>query len=267
MFNFEIFLNTLVKLFEMRAQQKGILFSYESLDPLPKFIVADEKRLRQVLINLLSNAVKFTDLGGVTFKVLLQEHNLEKLSKDSFKMKIRFQVEDTGIGINSSHFEEMFLPFCQVGERSRFIEGTGLGLAISQKLVQFMGTSIQVRSTLGKGSIFWFDLELPKTLEDCPVRTVKSAQIAVECPQKEKLCSTLLESNFLSVPIATPSASELSALSQLVEMGDITGIINYAERLEMLDIKLLQFTTQTRQLARGFKLKQLLEFIEQCLSR
>ncbi len=266
-FNFENFLNTLVELFQMRAQQKGILFSYESLYPLPKVIVADEKRLRQVLINLLSNAVKFTDLGGVTFKVCLAENNSEKLSKDSFNVKIRFQVEDTGIGINSSHFEEIFLPFCQVGDRSRFIEGTGLGLAISQKLVKFMGTSIQVRSTLGKGSIFWFNLELPQALEDHPVSTGKSAQMAVECLQKENLCSTSLEPNLLSIPIATPPVSELSALSQLVQMGDIAGIINYVERLEMLDTKLLQFTTQTRQLAKGFKLKQLLEFIEQCLSR
>jgi PAS domain S-box-containing protein len=391
-FNFENFLNTLAELFQMRAQQKGILFNYEILASLPKIVVADEKRLRQVLINLLSNAVKFTELGGVVFKVFLTDDfatNLE--SKRSGDTRIRFQVEDTGIGINPNHFEEIFLPFCQVCDRSRFTEGTGLGLAISQKLVQFMGTSIQVRSALGRGSIFWFDLELPQALEYCPVSAMNSNQIvnfkttkrkvlivddnqvcrlllrklleplgliineaingkdclekfltfqpnlilmdlvmpivdsfetfknlqsfglkdtvvialsaslskdirqeslnlgfhyflskpvqtkqllqliskylAVEDLQKEKFCSIIVESNSLSIPIATPSYSELSALSQLVQMGDITGIINYTERLEMLDIKLLPFTTQTRQLAKGFKLKQLLEFIEQCSPR
>ena len=171
----------------MRAQQKGISFSYQNLSPLPKVIVADDKRLRQVLINLLSNAVKFTDLGGVTFEIFiininnfatdLGEKKTAKRTEDSFNIRIRFQVEDTGIGINSNHFKEIFLPFCQVGDCSRFTEGTGLGLAISQKLVQFMGTSTQVKSTLAKGSIFLFDLELPQASEYFPVSVPKSTQI------------------------------------------------------------------------------------------
>lgn len=261
-FHFENFLNTLVELFQMRAQQKGISFNYKNLSPLPNFIMADEKRLRQVLINLLSNAVKFTDLGEITFKVFLtnnfatdlRQEQAGKLSEDSLNIRIRFQVEDTGIGIDSNHLEEIFLPFCQVGDRTRFTEGTGLGLAISQKLVQFMGTSIQVRSILGKGSIFWFDLELPQASKCFPISAVKSDQIG----------ATTIESNLLFVPTVTPSSSELSTLTQLVQMGDIAGIINYTEQLEMLDSNLVPFTTQTRQLAKGFKLKQLLEFIEQC---
>ena len=75
--------------------------------------------------------------------------------------KIRFQVEDTGIGIQENKLEEIFLPFHQVGDRHNFVEGTGLGLSISQKIVNLMGSQIRVQSTKGKGSIFWLDLDLP----------------------------------------------------------------------------------------------------------
>ncbi|MGB8690116.1 MAG: PAS domain S-box protein, partial [Microcoleus sp.] len=75
--------------------------------------------------------------------------------------KIRFQIEDTGIGIQQNKLEEIFLPFHQVGDRHNFVEGTGLGLSISQKIVTLMGSQIRVQSTLGKGSIFWLDLDLP----------------------------------------------------------------------------------------------------------
>ena len=167
-FHFPNFLKGISDLFKMRTQQKDISFTYKLISPLPQGVNADKKRLRQVLINLLSNAVKFTDRGGVTFKVgYVRSSKFSVLSselEDSTQNspKIRFQVEDTGIGIESSKLAEIFLPFHQVGDRSRAVEGTGLGLAISQKLVQMMGSEIKVRSTLGKGSVFWFDLDLPE---------------------------------------------------------------------------------------------------------
>jgi PAS domain S-box-containing protein len=79
--------------------------------------------------------------------------------------KIRFQIEDTGIGIPQNKLDEIFLPFHQVGDRNNFVEGTGLGLSISQKLVKIMGSQIHVQSTSGKGSIFWLDLDLPAVAE------------------------------------------------------------------------------------------------------
>lgn len=388
-FYFENFLSNLVELFRMRAQQKGISFNYESLAPLPEIIRADEKRLRQILINLLSNAVKFTDLGEVIFKVGLVTNkavNSEQLDYFSSKVKIRFEVEDTGIGISQSQIGEIFLPFCQVGDHSRFTEGTGLGLAISQKLVQFMGSSIQVKSTLNKGSIFWFDLDLHQSLECCNTSFWKSPHIlgfqtnkskvlvvdehqgvrlflrelleplgliileAINGPDclgkakefqpnlilmdlaiplsnnfdlqslqnlglasttiialsastftdirqnsfdlgfqdflakpvqakellrliikylgvdnipKTQLFNTEDKPNLLVTPVVTPSASELLALSRLAQMGDITEFINYSERLEKSNPELAAFTAQTLQLAKGFKLKQLLEFLNQ----
>ncbi|HEY9653777.1 MAG TPA: PAS domain S-box protein [Coleofasciculaceae cyanobacterium] len=154
--HFLTFLTELSDIFQLKAVQKDIKFTYLPCSQLPAVIQADEKRLRQVLMNLLSNAVKFTDRGRVTFKVTLidnQQHD------QSFTAKIRFQVEDTGIGIMPEQLEKIFLPFEQVGDKSRRSEGTGLGLAITQKILQMMGSQIFVESTPQVGSRFWFDVD------------------------------------------------------------------------------------------------------------
>jgi len=148
-FDFNEFISGLTNLFRMRAQQKGIAFNYEPLSPLPVGVWADEKRLRQILINLLGNAIKFTQHGGVTLKT--GYHN----------GKIRFQVEDTGVGIVTTDLEKIFEPFQQVGDHKYKAEGTGLGLSITKKLIELMGGELQVESTPGKGSIFWMVLDLP----------------------------------------------------------------------------------------------------------
>ena len=160
-FQFENFLRGVREVCRIKAEQKEISFSYQALNHLPTAIHADEKRLRQVLINLLGNAIKFTDQGGVTFKVGVLNNSLR--SKSTLH-KIRFQVEDTGIGMTLEQLEKIFLPFEQVGEHSRRAEGTGLGLAISRKIVEMMGGEIKVESTYGEGSKFWFDLDLPEAI-------------------------------------------------------------------------------------------------------
>lgn len=177
-FQFPQFLESLVEIVRIRAEQKHIFFNYEKLSELPSCVRGDQQRLRQVLINLLGNAVKFTDSGGVTFKVgyvmengeweeeglgsnqssLLSSHSPSQLPTK----KIRFLVEDTGIGIACDQIKDIFLPFHQSGDPHRQVEGTGLGLAISQRLVHMMGSSLQVESILGQGSIFWVDLDLPE---------------------------------------------------------------------------------------------------------
>jgi CheY-like chemotaxis protein/anti-sigma regulatory factor (Ser/Thr protein kinase) len=150
-FSFEYFLEGLIDLFQMRAKQKGITFVYRELSILPKIICADEKRLRQILINLLSNAVKFTKTGAVTFKVSYHQHRL------------RFQIEDTGIGIASEDLDKLCLPFQQMGDQNSRAEGTGLGLSITKRLVDLMGGELHVESHLGKGSTFWIEIDLPES--------------------------------------------------------------------------------------------------------
>ncbi|MDZ8049845.1 MAG: ATP-binding protein [Aulosira sp. ZfuVER01] len=110
-----------------------------------------------MLLNLLSNAVKFTDFGSVKF--IVEALGNQETAGTSLT-RIRFRVEDTGIGIPAEKLQSIFLPFEQAGKRDRNSEGTGLGLAISQQIVQMMGSSIQVNSTLGKGSSFWFEVDM-----------------------------------------------------------------------------------------------------------
>ena len=181
-FNLSDFLKGIVELFQLRAYQKGIHFNYYQISQLPHQIRADEKRLRQVLINLLSNAVKFTDHGSVNLKVGLVTATgdwlLSPAPVSGWQLEqIRFQVEDTGIGIDISRIPDIFQPFCQVSDPRHQTDGTGLGLAISQKLVQMMGSTIGIRSTLGKGSIFWVDLGVPVLYESFPTCYLRPANI------------------------------------------------------------------------------------------
>jgi PAS domain S-box-containing protein len=157
--NVPIFLDGLQSIISSRADEKGIGFTVEIPLPLPQGIMADETRLRQILINLLSNAVKYTDTGSVTFRIMntIQVHP-ELLPEAGKKCSIRFEVEDTGIGIHPESIEHIFIPFEQVSDPNKKTEGAGLGLSISNKLARLMGSSIQVSSTPGRGSIFWLDL-------------------------------------------------------------------------------------------------------------
>ena len=161
-FHFANFLATTAEMCRIKAEQKGVGFKYQPSDQLPVAIYADDKRLRQVLLNLLSNAIKFTDFGSVTFKieVLDRQSDIKELKQATPIYKIRLQIEDTGIGISPQKLDSIFLPFEQAGKRDRNAEGTGLGLAISQQIIEKMGSKIRVNSTIGKGTMFWFDLDL-----------------------------------------------------------------------------------------------------------
>lgn len=198
-FHLTNFLKGVVETCRIRAEQKEIDFIYQPLNKLPTAVRADEKRLRQVLINLLGNAIKFTDKGSVTFKVGVMKSSCpgdeiqsqpveqaatreQKLSSTStvsspaeiersrsvasaVSPKIRFQIEDTGIGMTAEQLEKIFLPFEQVGSKEKMAEGTGLGLTISGQIMQMMGSQLHVESTPGKGSNFWFEVELPEAID------------------------------------------------------------------------------------------------------
>ncbi|MFN8419986.1 MAG: PAS domain S-box protein [Anaerolineae bacterium] len=142
-------LRTICEMIQIRAEQKNLVFHYEEITDLPAGVYGDEVRLRQVLLNLLTNAVKYTEHGGVVLKVAHEDQ------------RIRFQVEDTGIGIPPELLPQLFQPFVQAERRAQ-VEGTGLGLAISNQLVSLMGGQLQVKTQLGEGSTFWFELTMPR---------------------------------------------------------------------------------------------------------
>ena len=167
-FDLRDFLDNLVATSRLRAEQKNINFHARFCSSLPQVVRADETRLRQVLLNLLSNAIKFTDRGEVTFQVsYVEDLPLDERDKGDGKeisqspvSKIRFQIQDTGIGIPKDKLAGIFLPFEQLHQTQSERKGTGLGLTISQKLIELMESHIQVTSKVGEGSIFWFDINL-----------------------------------------------------------------------------------------------------------
>lgn len=157
-FDLLAFLESVVEICRVRADQKGIAFIYEADQDLPSRVVADERRLRQVLINLLGNAVKFTDVGEVAFRVRLIGKN-----RESDRSRLRFEIQDTGVGMHPLQVKRVCLPFEQIGDHSRKEGGTGLGLAISSEIIQMMDSELEIESELGVGSQFSFEVEL---LED-----------------------------------------------------------------------------------------------------
>ncbi|SDG66954.1 response regulator [Propionivibrio dicarboxylicus] len=137
-----------------RADAKGLELIIDIAPDLPKRLVGDSIRISQILINFANNAVKFTDAGEIVLRV-------RATGDDNGKVRVRFEVEDTGIGIAADKLSLLFSPFQQVdGSMSRRFEGTGLGLAISRNLAELMGGMVGVRSVPGRGSVFSLQLAL-----------------------------------------------------------------------------------------------------------
>ena len=150
--NLPALLQQTIDLFSATAQKKGLRLTLILAPDLPVRLSGDSLRLTQVLNNLISNAIKFTDQGSVTVKAELAEQTADTAV-------IRFQVTDTGIGINTEQLNDLFQPFTQADNSIvRRFGGTGLGLSIARNLVELMGGSITVSSLPGKGSSFAFTI-------------------------------------------------------------------------------------------------------------
>ena len=156
------FLNAVADIVRVKADQKNLLLTLHTAPGLPPIVHVDEKRLRQVLLNLLSNAVKFTEAGEVQLRV-------HALGPTGATARLRFEVKDSGIGIESGQLDAIFEPFVQAPEVQRRFGGTGLGLSISRQLLGLMGSAIHVDSRTGEGSCFRFDVELPVETGDTHV--------------------------------------------------------------------------------------------------
>ncbi len=185
-FDFCGFLLSVREICQIRAEEKGLDFKYELSPSLPMGIYADEKRLRQVLINLLGNAIKFTEQGSVSLKVDCLNPITNQVSSELIVVnsvcKIRFAIEDTGIGMSDTQIGRVFLPFEQVGDRQKMTEGSGLGLSISQKIAKVMGSKLEVKSQPNQGSSFSIDLDLSISTEWSVPQSISS--VIVGCKQQ-----------------------------------------------------------------------------------
>ncbi len=137
------------------AEENGLYFKTKIDENIPETLLGDEIHIRQVLTNLLTNAVKYTRTGGVTFSVTLKQR-----ADENGECVLLFSVKDTGIGIKEEDRERLFEKFERLDEeKNRDVEGTGLGMSIVVKLLELMDSQIELKSTYGEGSEFYFDLK------------------------------------------------------------------------------------------------------------
>lgn len=155
-FDLDRLLDEIEELFKLKSINKGLQLYLERADHVPQYIQTDEIKLREVLINLLSNAMKFTKVGGVSVRV----KSLSTPETEPLTETLYFEVEDTGVGIAPEELNQLFEAFSQTKSGKQVQEGTGLGLAISQKFVQLMGGEINVKSQVGIGTVFSFNIQV-----------------------------------------------------------------------------------------------------------
>ena len=163
-FNLRELMQSVITLMERPAEAKGLHIQLNIDQAVRLPVRGDPVRLRQILSNLLSNAIKFTERGNVNIHV-------KRLGETAGQHQLRFEVQDTGIGIAKAAQEKLFQPFSQAdASTTRLYGGTGLGLVISQRIVSLMGGRIGVESDPGRGSTFWFEVPLLKVQGDMPTR-------------------------------------------------------------------------------------------------
>ncbi|MDA1277678.1 MAG: ATP-binding protein [Verrucomicrobia bacterium] len=188
-FNLEKTLNHTTHLLRSKIQEKGLRFD-QKLDPaIPAWVKGDPVRLRQVLINLLGNSVKFTHHGKIELRAKLERTDAD--APDSGAIVVKFDVEDTGIGIEEAKQAVVFDTFVQAdSSTTRRYGGTGLGLAISKRLLELMGGKISLRSQLGKGSTFSFTLPLKPG--NAAIESQSGATAELEAPSGTKPARILI---------------------------------------------------------------------------
>jgi PAS domain S-box-containing protein len=154
-FNLRAMLGNLEKMFDSSMDAKGLRFEVIGIDAVPQYVATDVNKLRQVLVNLLGNALKFTEYGGVTIRVAAEE-----VTHDRVRFKV--EVADTGVGIAEHELDKVFAYFEQTASGRSKKSGTGLGLALSREYARLMGGDITVASIEGKGSTFYFNMDIGK---------------------------------------------------------------------------------------------------------
>ncbi|NVN93923.1 MAG: PAS domain S-box protein [Bacteroidetes bacterium] len=175
--NLHSFLTDIELIFKERIQSKHLLFIFETEENLPRNIIVDENKLRQVFINIIGNAVKFTDEGGIAVRI-----RIDKI--DEHSSQIIVEIQDSGPGIPEQEQHNLFKHFVQTSTGIKKGSGTGLGLALSRELVILMGGDITVSSEVGKGSLFTFNVKIKVGKKEALLHNPKKRVISIDNPKK-----------------------------------------------------------------------------------
>ncbi|MDD2465772.1 MAG: ATP-binding protein [Desulfobulbus sp.] len=176
-FDLPAMLRDLHVMFNMRTNGKGLFFDLDLAPDLPRYVVTDENKFRQILINLLGNAVKFTDRGGIVLRIAAKRHSSEEI-------RLCVEVEDTGLGIAAEELDKVFQSFEQTTSGRRKQGGTGLGMSISREYARMMGGDVTVTSQVGKGSTFCFESDIQEGKESNLRETPQPCQVISLAPSQ-----------------------------------------------------------------------------------
>ncbi|MDO6579547.1 hybrid sensor histidine kinase/response regulator [Alteromonas stellipolaris] len=193
-YNLRQSIRKLLDIFHAQASNKGLTIKLNIDKNLPKEMIFDELRLKQVLANLISNAIKFSSAGDIEIGIKVKQ-------KDDTHCLFDVWVQDNGIGISKSQQENLFQPFIQAeSSTARKYGGSGLGLNICNKLLEQMNSKLQVDSDMGKGARFYFTLELSHSIGDEYIHNQDAAQLIT---QFQKTRVLLAEDNDINVEVIT----------------------------------------------------------------
>lgn len=199
-FRIDALMRNLADILSGNVERDAVAVQFQIDPQTPDTLVGDEQLIQQVMVNLAGNALKFTTQGFVHV-------SLQVLEQEAGSVQLRFSVKDTGVGIAAEHLEVIFDAFAQAeSSTTRRFGGTGLGLSISKNLVELMGGALQVESEPGKGSTFWFDLNLDIAQAPLQYRNSALADLTTppttRTPRLQGLRILLAEDNLLNQQIA-----------------------------------------------------------------
>jgi CheY-like chemotaxis protein len=224
---------SVVGLFRSNAEAKGVLLLLDVDPDTPEWVIGDGQRLKQVLLNLVGNAIKFTESGTVTLE-------LHAATSDGERVRVAFEVRDTGIGISPEELTTVFEPFHQVGGARKRRGGTGLGLAISQRIVEAMAGRIEVRSTPGQGSQFIFVVPFERDPEPPTQPVEDSLHGSLDEPGRLSGTVLVVEDNEVNRLIATEMLMSLGL--QVLEAEDGLAALEVLSRqpvdLVLMDVQM-----------------------------
>jgi len=233
---------------QARANEKGVASGLDIGATCPRFVKGDATRIRQILTNLIDNALKFTSEGSVRLHVSARE------TSNSFML--RFDVSDTGIGLNRGDQERLFEPYTQGDSATAsHYGGTGLGLSIARRLVQLMGGEISCESEVGQGSMFWFAISAER-VEAGGQATAKNVK-EVESPRRLQGHILVVEDNAVNRMLIGAYLDEFGLTYEMVEAGAsaIMALASNTYDLVLMDIMMPELdgvqTTQRVRLLHG----------------